>query len=194
MRTLWLIVIVSGLLAACAPATRLIAAPTAKQAVVAPSDSALLVVSNVMRWPVLNLLDDKGEVVGQLTTRSFTTIRRPAGPFRMYVVPENKGVWGDRVDGTLEAGKVYYIQVAMRWGGASMEVVAQRLDPGEWANRRDNEKNLDQVALDPANVGQLKQDLGDVGALIKDVDGVYDHLEAGDKAKRSVQAGDGEPR
>lgn len=177
---------------ACAPATRLITRPAAKEPAVAQKSSATVVVGNVMNWKVLNLFDGRGKVIGQLTGRSHTVLQHPPGAFKLYVVPEKQGSWGDRVEGTLEAGRVYFLQVGMRFGGVSMQAVSARTSPEEWPNRQTYVNDLDRVNVDPAQLSGLEADLGDIQPLIAEVDGVVSGFDAEQKKARTIEPADGE--
>ncbi len=178
-----------ALLTACGSTTHMIAAPTAKQPIVSSKDDAILIVSNVGRLAPVNLFDEKGEVVGQLDGRTFTVLHHAPGAFRLYSLPDRNTGLGDRDEGTVEAGKVYYLQQFLH-----MELIAERIDKDDWAERKDNERKLDQVSLDAARLPTLKLELGDVPSLIKEIDDKVDHMGADDKAKREVQPSDGEAR
>jgi hypothetical protein len=189
MKPQFLILACLTTLSACGSTTHAITAPATGQTVAASASDAVLLVGNIGRLAPVNLLDEKGQVVGQLTGRSYTVVHHAPGAFKLYMVVDDKRSWGDRVEGQLEAGKVYYVQIF-----AKMELVAQRLDAKDWAERKDNEKNLDPVGMTASGVPQLTQELGDIPGIIKDVDAKVDNMDADEKAKRTVQAGDGEAR
>ncbi len=177
---------------ACAPATRMIIKPGTKEQPVADPAAATIVVGNISNWKVLNLLDEDGKVVGQLTGRSHTILKRPAGPMKLFAIPEKEGAWGDRVEGTLENGRVYYVKIGMRFGGASVTTLSERTDKEEWPNRKTYIDDLERVNMDAVQIAGLTADLGDPSKLISAVEKVVAGWEPADKTARTFEAADGE--
>lgn len=166
-----LVCLLTLILWGCAPATRTIAVPTSAP-VAASTEGATVVIYNRFGW-LGNVLDERGTVVAQLKAKSFTAIQIPAGHTKLYLAVENKGVWGDRVEGTVEAGKLYHLWIGMRYGGAALTVLSPRTNPESFAGRKEWQTKLEQVALDPQGLAGLQQDLGDVTKLLADIENAY---------------------
>ncbi len=187
-----LLVALALFVCACAPATRLILKPATREQPAPKADTATIIVGNIANWKVLNLLDERGNVVGQLTGRSHTILFRPAGPMKLYVVPEKEGKWGDRVTGDLEAGRVYYVKVGMRYGGVQAVTLSERNDSDEWKNRKTYVSDLERMDVDPMQVPALSTDLGDVKGLMNQVDEFIAGLTNLERAVRTFEVADGE--
>lgn len=119
-------------------------------------------------------------------------LQHPAGAFKLYVVPEKQGTWGDRVEGTVEAGRVYFVKVGVRYGGVSAVSLSARSDPEEWPNRKTYVTDLDRVTLDSSQLAGLVTELGDTKALMAQVETVVADFDAPQKAQRKVEPADGE--
>jgi hypothetical protein len=145
------------LFAACAPSTRVITVPV-RTLDAAPAGSVTLVVANDAGWRALNLLDENGKVVGQLSGRSVTSVVLRAGRFTLYAVPDRDGERGARFEGRLEAGQALVLVAGVRPGG-----VALTASPSF-------DEALDPVALDPTRVAALQDDLGDIRPVLTAVD------------------------
>jgi hypothetical protein len=156
------------------------------------ADAATIILSNGMGYKALNFLDGDGKVVAQLSGRAYTVIKQPAGPVKLYMVPEKKGDWGERVDGTVEAGKVYWLIVGMRWGGAMLTVLSERTNADAWKDRKNWVNGVDNQELDTAQLSGLTQDIGDPKALLVQVDAVMKGYDAAQMKDRTVQPSDGE--
>jgi len=183
------LIVTSSSLSGCAPATRVVAVPTSTP--VAPADGgATLVIYNRFAW-IGNVLNGQGEVVAQLKPESFTSIQVPAGAVKLYLSIENKGEWGDRVGGTVEAGKLYHLWIGMRYGGAAFTVMSPRTDAEGFKERKEWQTSLEHVTLDPKGVAGLEQDLGDVKALMADIDEAYaGHDDPEDIPNRTIMPND----
>jgi hypothetical protein len=166
-------------LVGCASATEVVAVPSRVPTAVS-SEEATLIVANTASWRVVNLLDENGRLVGQLNGRSHVVIARPAGPFKLYAVPEADASRGDRIEGTLERGRLYSASVGMRWGGASLTVTHDDCELGR-------------VELDAAKVPTLMQELGDTRAITVEIDRRVERLDTDARQARTVKPVDGEP-
>jgi hypothetical protein len=192
MQKTFVVMLSVSLLVGCAPATRLIVVPSTTKAVTT-KDTATLLVGNSLGYPVVNLLDGQGKVLGQLTGRSHTVLQVPPGHVKLYAVLERNGKTGDRVEGDVETGKVYYVTVGFRWGGASLTVLSERTDKDAWKERKTYETDLDNKQLDSARLSGLVQDLGDTKQILGDIDGVVNGFNDADSKKaRQLVVADGE--
>ncbi len=177
---------------ACAPATRVIVKPSAAKPAPA-SDAATLIVSSSMGYKAVNFLDGDGKVLGQLSGRAYTTIKVPPGPVTLYMVPERQAVWGERVTGTVEAGKVYMLLVGMRWGGAMLTVLSPRTNAEVWKERKTWVDGIENQELDTAQLAGLTEDLGNTKELLAAVDSVMKGYDAAAMKDRTIEAADGFP-
>jgi hypothetical protein len=174
------LVVFGVVLAACAPSTKVVVEP-ARTLELAPVHSATIVIGNFGGWRAVNLLDEEGRVVGQLSGRSVIAIAHASGPFKLYAVPERDGARGDRIEGVVEAGQVYYVSVGMRYGGASMT----RSQPFDGS--------LDAVTLDSAGAEALTAELGDTHALTAQIDGTVNGFDAERRLARRIDVAQGHP-
>ena len=177
-------------LAACAPATRLITKPST--ASLTPSaGQATILIGHTMSYKALNILDGSGNVIGQMGPREHTVIHVSPGPVKIYAVPENRAKWGDRVEGTVEAGKVYYLSASMRWGGIGLTVI-KPTDAEGWPTRKTYETDLATVELDSSQLAGLNEDLGDKKEITSTIDEVVASFDADEKKARTLNGADGE--
>lgn len=190
-----LALLIAVALTACAPAqARIITVPSSVQAQPTAGQATLLV-ANHFPWPLVNVLDGQGKVVGQLTGKSHFVTHQPAGPIKLYAFLNKDGKVGDRVEGTVEAGRLYYLTVGYAGvftAGLSFTVLSQRLDPEVWKERRTYETERENLEIAPARLSELEQDLGDTRPILSRIDEFADGHDAKDKAARTLQPGDGE--
>jgi hypothetical protein len=168
-------------LAACAPSTKVVVEP-ARTLELAPVHSATIVIGNFGGWRAVNLLDEDGRVVGQLSGRSAIALPHASGAFKLYAVPERDGGRGDRIEGVVEEGQVYYVNVGIRYGGVSMT----RSEPFDGS--------LDAVTLDSTGAEALTAELGDTRALTTQIDGTVDRFDAERRLARRIDVAQGYPR
>jgi len=163
---------------ACATSTHVVV--LASRTLEAPAGGeATLVVGDFWGWRAVNLLDEDGRVVGQLSGRSVISINRRPGRFVLYAVPDADGARGDRIEGVLREGQLYFAAVGVRYGGLSL-TRSERFD-----------ETLDAVTLGDAGRGALQQELGDTRALIAQVDETVGAFDAARQQARHVEGDDG---
>jgi hypothetical protein len=186
------LVLAGALAIGCGPSVHNITVRS--QASVAPSaDHATLVVMQpTTRFGYLNLLDQNGQLVGQLHDRSATIVQLPPGNFRLYAVLERNAGSGDRIQGTLEAGHVYYATVSMRWGGINFLALTTRSHDDRWSHLGEYLTNAPMVAMDPAQVPTAVREIGDAQRLTSEIDRRVDRLDAEHAEERVLQSTDGQ--
>jgi hypothetical protein len=178
VRTLMVLGVV---LAACAPSTKVVAQPL-RALELGPATSATLVIGNFGGWRAVNLVDEDGRVLGQLAGRSVIAIPRPPGSFKLYAVPERDGAKGDRIEGSVEAGQVYYVSVGLRYGGAAMT----RSTPFD--------RSLDAVSIDAAGRDALTAELGNTHALTAQIDETVGRFDEAGRLARHIDGESAYPR
>lgn len=159
-----------------------------------PSASeATLVIAQSFTYPAINVVDDTGKVVAQVGPRQHTVVGVPAGPLKLAAFPGIDTDRGDRVIGTVEAGKVYYLAIGFRMGGITMQAIAERLSKEDWAGRKTYVTDLAPVTMDSARVTEVEQALGDRRAgAFKQIDEEVNGWAEDEKKARVIEAGDGD--
>ena len=99
--------------------------------------ATIVVVQPTTHFQSVSILDGRGQLVGQLNDRSHTVFQVAPGPVRLYALVENKANMADRIDGTVQPGRVYFVTVSLRWGGVSFLALNQRSPDGRW-NQKDD--------------------------------------------------------
>ena len=161
---------------------------------VATPGQATVVVAQSFTYPQVNLVDGQGKVVGQIGPRQYTVIPWQPGEIKLAAFPGHDPGRGDRVVGTVEAGKVYYFVVGFRMRGLTIQTVTPRNDKEEWNNRKTYVRDLTAVSMDPSRVNELEKALGEERArafaeIDDDVKGWTDE----EKKNRRVEPSDGDP-
>jgi hypothetical protein len=163
---------------ACATSTHVVV--LASRTLEAPAGGeATLVVGDFWGWRAVNLLDETGNVVGQLSGRSVIAINRKPGRFVLYAVPDADGARGDRIEGVLSGGQIYFAAVGVRYGGLSL-TRSERFDEA-----------LDAVMLGDSGRSALQQELGDTRELVAKVDEAVGAFDPARQQARHVEGKDG---
>lgn len=164
------------------------AAPAAPK----PSE-ATLVIAQSFTYPAINVVDDTGKVVAQVGPRQHTVVGVPAGPIKLAAFPGTRHDMGDRVIGTVEAGKVYYLAVGFRMGGITMQAISERLSKEDWATRKTYVTDLAPVTMDSARVGEVEAALGEGRAnIFKEIDEEVKGWKEDELKARAIEPGDGD--
>ena len=167
--------------------------PVAENAIERHEDAATLVViqpGTNTGW--LNLLSQDGVLLGQLHHRGITTVKLAPGSFRLYLVLEDYANFGDRLEGEVEAGKVYYATISARLGGVKINALNPRSRENRWANREIWLKERPFMKMDPARVTEVTVALGDPAPLLATIDAfVNESLDEAHREARRVRASDG---
>lgn len=176
----------------CGPAVHNIAVRSSASVAPDPAAATIVVMQPSTHYNSVGILDANGTLVGMLNDRSSTIVRVPPGNFRLYALVENQAGWGDRLEGTVEAGRVYYATISMRWGGINFLALNTRSRDDRWSHLSEYLENAPLVAMDPAGVPVATRELGDTHAILQRIDHYADGLDAEHHAERVVDAADGQ--
>ena len=113
--------LVAALMAGCA-STPNIPVNVPNDPIVADAENAtIVVIQPTWEHPNLNLVDGKRQFVGQPPAHAQTVVRVPPGPCCLYRVKNTHAQYGDRIEGTGAAGKIYFATVSpTRAGGSAL--------------------------------------------------------------------------
>jgi hypothetical protein len=153
--------------------------------------ATLVVIQPRTRGLLLSLLDGQGALVGQVHDNSHTVVRVPVGPFRLYLIPMRNPEMGDRVEGEMYAGKIYFATVSLRFRGFKINSLNPDTRDGRWEYRERWLEETPRVQMDPARVDELAQALGDPEPLLQTVDAYVDRMDETHREARRVRAADG---
>jgi hypothetical protein len=179
------------LVGACAPAVQNITVATAGTIAAAPDVVTIVVLQPTTRLHSVELVDGRGQLVGQLDDRSQTVVHVPEGPTVLYAVLENRADTVDRVEGTLVPGRVYYATVDERPGGVALSVLSPRRIDGAWEHRADDLAHTRRVQMDPQRIGRAVNELGDTAPILQAGDARAASLDPAQVAARTFQESDG---
>jgi hypothetical protein len=187
------VLVALALLPACAPTVQSIAVPAPAGALAAAPESVTVVViqpSSKLR-PV-NLLDGRGQLVGQLDGRSHTVVHVSEGPTLLYAVLDNRSQTADRIEGTLMRGRVYYALVGERaGGGVELVTLNARSRDDRWSHRGEYLAGTPRLQMDPERVTRAVNDLGDTNAIIDAGNAHILTLDGAALAEHAIQENDG---
>lgn len=175
----------------CGPAVHNITIRSEASVSADASSATLVIVQPTTHYGSVNILDAQGGLRGQLSDRSHTILHVEPGEVRLYAIPERQGSWGDRIVGTVEAGRVYYATIGMRWGGVTFLALNPRSPDERWSHRDEYLANTPNVVMDPDQVALAVQEIGDAARLIEQVDRTVDRMDEAHLAERTIQPGDG---
>lgn len=68
-----------------------------------PDQATIVIIQPTTRFHSVNILDARGQLLGQLNDRSRTVIHVPPGAVRLYAIVENRAEFGDRIEGEVDA-------------------------------------------------------------------------------------------
>jgi hypothetical protein len=74
--------------------------------------------------------------------------------------------WGDRIDGTVLAGKTYYATIGLRYGGLKFLALNPRSKDNRWSALQEYLSTLPAVQMDPALAAQEQHELSGIDDLI----------------------------
>ena len=181
--------LLAGALLACAPPN--IAVHSSEAIDRRDGVATLVVIQPRTSGLLLSLLDGQGALVGQLNDNSHTVVRVPAGPFRLYLIPMGNPKMGDRVEGEVYAGKIYFATVSIRFGGYKINSLNPDTRDGRWEHRQQWLEETPRVQMDPARIDELARALGDPEPLLQTVDAYVDRMDEAHREARRVRAADG---
>jgi hypothetical protein len=110
---------------------------------------------------------------------------------KLYAVVENRAEWGDRIEGSVLPGKVYYATLSMRWGGVSFLTLTPRSPDQRWSHKDEYLSGTQGVEMDPSKTALAKQQLGDTKSMLTTVDGSVSKFDAAHMAERTIHPEDG---
>jgi hypothetical protein len=186
-----LALVAAALAAGCGPAVQNITVQTPGSPSATPAEATIVVVQPTTRFQSVNIFDGHGQLVGQLNDRSYTVLQVPAGETRLYAFPENKSEWADRIAGTVQAGRVYYATVSLRWGGISFLALNQRSRDGRWMKKDEYLSASPHVQMDPQRTPLVMGKLGETAHLFDKADAFVQKLDGPHQAERVIQPEDG---
>jgi hypothetical protein len=176
---------------ACAPAVQNITTPSAASVAAIPDQATIVIVQPTTAFQSVNILDARGQLLGQLNQRSRTVVRVPPGPVRFYAIPEKRADWGDRIDGTVLAGRIYYATISVRRGGMSFLALTPRSRDNRWAQREQYVARTPMVEVDPSKVAIAIREIGDPAPMLQKIDAHIEALGAAHRAERVIEPADG---
>jgi hypothetical protein len=191
--SLSLVALVLGVLAiGCGPAVHNITVRSSASVTPDASAATIVVMQPSTRFGSVSILDARGDLLGMIHDRSATIVRVPPGQFRLYALVERQGGWGDRIEGTVAAGHVYYATISMRWGGINFLALNPRSRDQRWSHLGEYLGGTPMVQMDPAGIPVATRELGDTGRLIAEIDRRADGLDAEHHEERVVRPEDGQ--
>lgn len=185
------VAVVGAAAVGCGPAVRNVTVRSAASIAPSASEATIVVVQPSTRYSSVNILDGQGRLLGQISDRSHTVVRVPPGTLRLYAIPEREASWGDRIDGHVEAGRVYYATIGMRWGGITFLALNPRSRDDRWSHRDEYLGSTPLVEMDLAQVPLAVQELGDTAPLLARVDQNVDRLDEAHREERTIRPEDG---
>lgn len=177
--------------AACGPPIRPITVPAPDNPSAAvPDQATIVIVQPTTDVRVVNILDATGRLVGQLNYQSQTAVRIPPGPVRLYATAERQPSFGDRITGTVLAGKVYFATISVRYGGLRFLALKPSSRDDRWSHREQYLRRP-AVVMDPARIPEATAALGDAAEMLKGADRFADRLEGAQRDERTIAPEDG---
>lgn len=176
----------------CGPAVHSIAIRSSASVAPDPAAATIVVVQPSTHYRSVSILDAQGTLVGMLDDRSSTIVRVPPGSFRLYALVEREAGWGDRLEGTVQAGMVYYATISMRWGGINFLSLSPRSRDDRWSHLSQYLEQAPLMELDPAGVPVATRELGDTAPILERIDRYADGLDAEHHEEHLVDPGDGQ--
>lgn len=180
-----------SVLSACGPAVQNITVKSAEALSADPAQATLVIVQPTTRFQSVNILDQDGRLIAQLNDRSHTLLRLPAGPRRLYATVEKQAKWGDRIEGTFEAGRTYYATISLRWGGVSFLALNPRSNDQRWSQKEKFLSTTPRVQMDPSKTALASQQLGDPTSVLQNADAYVAKLDEAHRAEHLIRAEDG---
>jgi hypothetical protein len=140
----------------------------------------------------VNLLDGRGQLVGQLQGRSHAVIHVSEGPTLLYAVLDNRPQTADRIEGTLMRGRLYYAMVGERAdGGVELVTLNVRSRDSRWNHKDEYLTATPRLQLEPERITRAVNDLGAPEAVIDAGNARVTALGAMEQAERTIQENDG---
>lgn len=194
LRSMLLLIALAGsttLAIGCGPAVHNITVRSAAHIARDPGSATIVVVQPTTHFQSLSLLDANGQLVGMIHDRSSTILHVPAGPVRLYAIVERNDGWGDRIEGTVEAGHVYFATISLRWGGVSFLALNRRSRDDRWSQLDEYLQVAPLVEMDPAGIPLARRELGDTAPFLRTMDRYADGLDAEHHDEHVIRPDDG---
>ncbi len=189
-------VLALGLLASlaigCGPAVHNITVPVRGRVAPAAGWATIVVIQPTTRFQSLSLLDEQGSLIGMIHDRSATTLRVRPGNVRLYAIVEREAGWGDRIEGVVEAGRVYYATIGLRWGGVNFLALNPRSRESRWSHLAEYREQVPLVEMDPARIPIATRELGDTRRFLATIDRYADGLDAERHEEHVISPEDGQ--
>src|SRR5438552_6683771 len=156
-----IVAMLAALAAGCGPAVLNTTRQSAASITPAADRAAVVVIQPTTGFQSVNLFDAQGRLLGQLNGRARTVIYVPPGPVRIYAIPEKQAEWGDRIDGDVQGGLVYFATISLRFGGLAFRALNPQSPDNRWANREAYVAKTPAIEMDPSKVPEAIRQIGD---------------------------------
>jgi hypothetical protein len=175
----------------CAPVVQSIAVPDTGAIAAAPETVTVVVVQPGWKQRPVNLLDGRGQLVGQLNGRSHTVVRLSEGPTLLYAVLDRDAATADRLEGTLIRGRLYYAYVGERDGGVELLALNARSGHDRWRHKDEYLTSTPRVQMDTERLTRAVNDLGDPAPIIDAANARVAAMDGAAQAEHAIQENDG---
>jgi hypothetical protein len=177
----------------CGPTAQSITMPSTASFTPTPDQASIIIVQPNTRFRV-NILDGQGRLVAQVNDRSRTVVRVPPGPVRLYAIIGNVAEAGDRIEGTVRAGRTYYATLSVRgggFGGLAFRALNPRSHDNRWEQRDAYIAKTPLIEMDPTRVPIAMGQIGDTAPLLKKIDANIEKLSPAHRTERTIEPEDG---
>jgi hypothetical protein len=178
---------------ACSPAVPNATVKTGNTLEAVQDAATIVVVQPRTKYKSVSFVDGQGRLLGQLDRRSHTLLRVPPGAVRLYAFWENKAASGDRIEGTVLAGKIYFATIGYRGtvGGIALLALNPRSPDRRWEEKDRYLSSTPRVQLDPARAAEVMQRLGAAPEIFRWADEHTKDLTGRARDERVILPGDG---
>lgn len=147
---------------ACSPAVPNVTVKTANTLEAVQDAATIVVIQPRTKYKSVSFVDGAGRLLGQLDRRTYTLLRVPPGPVRLYAFWENKITAADRIEGTVLAGKIYFATISFRGtvGGIALLALNPRSPDRRWTEKDRYLSSTQRVQMDPKREVEVMQRLG----------------------------------
>src|SRR5690349_19940816 len=105
---------------------------------------------------------------------------------RLYAIPEKQADWGERVDGEVQGGLVYYATISLRFGGVAFRALNPQSRDNRWANRELYMANTPAVEMDSRKLPEAVRRIADAMTMLRKIDAFVERLDDAHRAQRSI--------
>ncbi len=184
-----------ALVVGCSPAVHNITIRSAVDAVAPePGTAAIVIMQPRSVLETVSILGADGGLLGMIHGHSRTVVRVAPGTVRLYCLPMRNAGAGDRVEGTVEAGRIYYVTLSYTgWSDhVSFLALNTRSRDERWTHLAEYISGTPLVEMDQARVPLVLRELGDRSRYLAEIDRWADRLDADHREERTIQPGDGQ--